>query len=124
MESTDAEDLIIADCKEGEVALEIDIRTPIVNDEPFGDAMFDEKKFRRWNGGEEIKESIFISGFQKAEFGAEIAIDGGGLGEFVEEEFKGHKWCWCLGLADIDPVGRHTQSESQRTIREKLRCNG
>ena len=98
VQSADAENLGIAQSEKREVPFQINICTPIMNDRPLGDAVLYEEQFARRNGGEEIEEAIFIVGFEGAEFGAEIAVESGGLGELFENKIEGHKGELVLGF--------------------------
>lgn len=116
VESADTEDLIITKGEQGKVTTEIDIRAPVMDNGALGDAMLDEEKLAGRDGVEEVEQAVLIVSFEGAEIGAEVGIESGGFGEFIEEEVERHKGSWFMGLADGARFLRGGQWEIHRRM--------
>ena len=74
-----AHNLAIAARKEGQVASQINLLAPVMDDLRIGDFMFDEHAFLGGHGEKEFVESDFIGGFERAQIALKTALQLDGL---------------------------------------------
>ncbi len=90
VQGADADDLFLAKAEQREIALQIDVGAPIVNDGALRDAMLDEQQFAGGNLSEELQEAILIGFFERAQGGREAVLQRGWFWEFFEDKVQRH----------------------------------